>query len=295
MSHQANLAFNSEIAVVGIVKDIEETLRKDLARIESALASFKSVKWFLVESNSSDNSVDLMRNISKEKPNFNFISIEDPRDVSSRIPGMTKARNRYLEELRTNGYFKDCKLIVVADLNNLNNLIDENSILSCFVREDWDVCCANQKGRYYDIWALRHPLWSPNDCWQQHEFLRRYMRNPEKALFASIHSRMIRIPQSSEWIEVDSAFGGFAIYKREAILNANYKAFDLNNKIVCEHVSLHSDITNNGGKIYINPKLINTRTTDHSFNANMSMRTARVLLYPIKILKKLALEWRNKT
>lgn len=295
MSHEANPAFNSEIAVVGIVKDIEKTLIKDIARIETALSSFNSVKWFLVESNSHDNSVNLMRNIRKGKPNFRFISIEDPGEFTSRIPGMTKARNRYLEELRTNSYFDECKFVAVVDLNNLNDLISEKSVLSCFVRDDWDVCCANQKGRYYDIWALRHPLWSPNDCWQQHEFLRRYMKNPEKALFASIHSRMIRIPQSSEWIQVDSAFGGFAIYKRDAILNASYKAIDSNNKIICEHVSLHSDITNNGGRIYINPRLINTRTTDHSFNANMIMRTARVLLYPVKLLRKLAMERRNKT
>jgi hypothetical protein len=30
------------------------------------------------------------------------------------------------------------------------------------------------------------------------------------------------------------------------------------NKELCEHVAFHDDIIKNGGKIYINPKMINT-------------------------------------
>ena len=37
---------------------------------------------------------------------------------------------------------------------------------SCWQYQNWDVFTANTSDIYYDIWALRHNNWSPNDCWQ---------------------------------------------------------------------------------------------------------------------------------
>lgn len=286
----ANVTFSSQeitsssIAVVGIVKNVEKSIKNDLARLETALSRFVNVKWFLVESNSSDNTVPTLHRLAQKNPNFRFVSLSNSNNHHSRIPGMSEARNRYLEELRVNESFQDCDFVVVADFNALNDLLDQAAIDSCFNREDWDICCANQDGPYYDIWALRHPLWSPNDCWQEHKFLRKYIKYPEKALYAAVHSRMIRIPRDSEWIEVDSAFGGFAIYRREIMLKSNYSPVDDQGNITCEHVPFHTGLRNLGARIFINPELINTRFTDHNRESTFKNKLIRQLNYPLKFI-----------
>jgi hypothetical protein len=70
---------------------------------------------------------------------------------------------------------------------------------------------------------------------------------------------MITIPEDSDWIEVDSAFGGFAIYRRSSL--ADTAAYE---GVECEHVTFHDHIRRNGGRIFINPKLINGVESGHS-------------------------------
>ena len=68
---------------------------------------------------------------------------------------------------------------------------------------------------------------------------------------------MIKINSSSKLIEVDSAFGGFAIYKKSDIpAEARYIGLSKNGGEVCEHISFHYSIKKNQGSIFINPKLV---------------------------------------
>ncbi len=277
----------SSVVVVGIVKDISSTIQKDYENLKAALNRFTEIHWFLVESNSSDNSKEALANLNKFDSNFRFTSVKEENQNPSRIPAMARARNVYLEELRHNSAYSNCSYVVVADFNLLNNLIDSEVVESCFERDDWDVCCANQDGPYYDIWALRHHLWSPNDCWQELDFFRQYIKYPERSLRIAVHSRMIKIPRNSEWIEVDSAFGGFAIYKREVMTMSEYSAYDELGLITCEHVPFNKGLRQRDKKIFINPSLINTSYTDHNSQTKASRKILRHLQYPIKYLRKL--------
>lgn len=287
MDQNGTSSVNSNVVVVGIVKDVAKTIDSDYLRLKNALKRFEHIKWFLVESNSTDDSKQVLFQLSMSDSSFRFVSIADTRQHKSRIPGMALARNTYLEELRVNSEYSDCNFVVVADFNQLNDLIDANAIDSCFSRADWDVICANQEGPYYDIWALRHPLWSPNDCWQELEFLRKYIKFPERALYAAVQSRMIKIPRNSDWIEVESAFGGLAIYKRDAMLQSEYSPYDDSGAIICEHVTFNLRLRAHNKKIYINPALINTRYTDHNSETKLRRKFIRYLKYPLKYLRKI--------
>ncbi len=287
MVNPANPPLGSSVVVVGIVKDISNTIQEDYKNLKAALSRFGEIQWFLVESNSTDDSRNALAKINSLDSNFRFKSISEENLETSRIPAMARARNIYLGELRTNSTYSKSDYVVVADFNNLNNLINTKAIESCFKRNDWDVCCANQDGPYYDIWALRHHLWSPNDCWQELEFLRKFISYPERSLDIAIHSRMIRIPRTSEWIEVDSAFGGLAIYKRDVLLLSNYSAYDESGKITCEHVPFHKELRRRNKKIFINPSLINTKYTDHNSETKVIRKILRHFQYPIKYLRKL--------
>lgn len=276
---------HEKIIIVGIVRNVEKTIAKDLERFEEAFAMFGEIQCFLVESGSSDNSKKVLEDYSKRRSGFSYLLIELAEGLS-RTENMAIARNGYLDYLRTNQKFREFKYVVIADFNNLNNKINYESVESCWTNNEWDVVSANQSGRYYDVWALRHPLWSPNDCWEELEFRRRYIKFPEIALAYSIRSRMIKIPKNSKWIEVDSAFGGLAIYKSELFsLDAKYCGLTSDGTKTCEHVEFHKSLRESGKRFFVNPRLINARITDHSRRMSLAFSVLRILNYPIKFLQ----------
>lgn len=273
------------ILVTGIVRNVASTIEHDVIVIEKALRDFHSIKWFLVESDSEDDTLNQLTSLSQKYDNFRFTTlgiIQNPAE--SRTVGMAKARNRYLQELKENADYHNVDILAVSDFNRVNSKLTRDAVNSCFDIEIWDACFANQLGRYYDIWALRHPIWSPNDCWQQLSFYRKYYKFPEFALAASVKSRMIRIPKRSEWIEVDSAFGGFALYRPDAIGKAVYEGLTADGKAICEHVPFHAEMRRNHKKLFINPDLINAKSTDHSFRINIISSMFRIAKYPLKLV-----------
>jgi glycosyltransferase involved in cell wall biosynthesis len=278
--------YENQVLITGIVRNIASTFDKDFFRLSHAFSSFASVKWFLVESDSTDESIEILETFSERHPNFEWCSLGklDKSDLL-RTERLAIARNRYVREVKKKEY-SDVSVIAVADFNSLSNLIDEKAILSCWNRKGWAACTANQNGRYYDIWALRHPLWSPSDCWKQLEFLKKYSRFPEAALYVAVNSKMITIPQTEDWIEVDSAFGGLALYDSKFFKFSHYSGLDKLGNETCEHVHFNQIIRENGGSIFINPRMINTTKTDHSSRASFPHSLYRILKYPIKLLKK---------
>ena len=277
---------DSSVLIVGIVRDVEKSIRKDYLRFTNAFSNFRRVSWFLVESDSKDKSVQTLNELTSTNENFEFTSLGNLQSwMLNRTQRMAFARNRYLEEAR-NRYF-DYDFIVVADFNNLNKLITSEKVSTSWERTEWEVVTANQEGPYYDVWALRHELWSPNDCWQAHAFFRKFIKDPEKALYATVNSRMFRIPKSAEWIQVESAFGGLGIYKTKTALESHYSGLDEDGKQICEHVPFHRQITASGGRIFINPALTNMRLTDHSRRSLYLSKSWRRLQYPYKFFCKL--------
>jgi hypothetical protein len=88
---------------------------------------------------------------------------------------------------------------------------------------------------------------------------------------------MIRIKRNSPWIQVDSGFGGFAIYKSQLFLKYDYNTNGVLTK-ESEHVALHSKIVGSGGKIFINPALINSNINTYNINKIFFVREFRRLI-----------------
>lgn len=275
-----NTKINTEMSflVVGLVRNCAAHLKTDIARLQSALGSFKNIYWLLIESDSTDTTLSVLEEITQQIDNFSFISLGNLRqDIILRTERIAYCRNIYMEELATNLIYKDLDYVIVADFDGLNTHITEEAILSCWERDDWDVCTANQLGPYYDIWALRHKDWCANDCWEQYKFLCQFNDNPEKMLDIAVNSKMITIPAESDWIKVESAFGGLAIYKRNAIELARYNGLTEEGKEICEHLFFHQTLRQNNYSIFINPKLINAAYTEHTEH----------LLFRKKIIRKI--------
>jgi hypothetical protein len=103
---------------------------------------------------------------------------------------------------------------------------------------------------------------------------------------------MIRITKSTELLEVDSAFGGLAVYKKNIFINNKYKGVDAQNNAICEHVIFHESARKNGHKLYINTRMINAYFTEHTKNLRFTHLLFLFCKNVIKrIIYKLGIKW----
>lgn len=256
---------DTPIIVVGLVRNGVPKLEENVTILNKALSKFSEVHWLLIESDSTDDTERLLKKISEKVPRFRYLS---QGNLSEKMPQRTErlafCRNVYLQEILNNPLYERINYAIVSDMDDTNSLLSEDAILSCWERDDWDVVAANQKGPYYDIWTLRHPVWCANDCWLEHRFLSQFGGNPNDLTYACVYSKMIEVPTHFEWLEVDSAFGGLAIYKKSIMSKSQYLGLYSNGVEICEHVPFNIGIRGGGGRIFINPRLINTDYTEHS-------------------------------
>ena len=88
---------------------------------------------------------------------------------------------------------------------------------------------------------------------------------------------MVRISKNSPWIEIQSGFGGAAIYKTKVFIKYDYsKEFETNET---DHVSLHRKLLRDGGKIFINPKFINSHFNTYNLNRYFIVRKIRDFIW----------------
>jgi len=257
-------AMRGAALVVGLARNCGRHLAGEVRRLSASLEHFPEVHWLVIESDSDDDTGAVLESLAARNERFRYIRLGALR---KRLPKRTEriafCRNRYLEEIRANPLYRQIEFVLVADLDGMNSLLTSEAVQSCWKHVDWDVCTANQRGPYYDVYALRHPSWSPDDWRAQYLLLLSRGVQAARAYTASIYARMRRIAEDSEWMEVDSAFGGLAIYRKEAMSSGEYVGVAPDGSEQCEHVAFHARLRSEGRRIFINPALINAGYTGH--------------------------------
>ena len=176
--------------------------------------------------------------------------------TSSSLP--KSSSRRHLEETPNFDYL----LVVDVDVAS-SSKFDVKNFLTNFVydRSTWAAIGASQEGFYYDVWALRS---SPNF---DEDFGVRARRESwfgiawPSAVRRAIGPNNRGIPLTTGLIDVQSAFGGAAIYAAR-FLNASCRYDGRRStgwwfaREQCEHVSFNLCIRRNAGrgKFFINPK-----------------------------------------
>ena len=269
----------STVLVTGVIRNGADSLQREVQQLLNATSGFRRTEVFLVESDSRDETVARLNEMAARSESFRFISLGQLEpSLPQRTARLAHCRNAYIEAVRTDPRYRDVDYVLVSDLDGMNGLLDSAALHSCFqVQEAWDVLTANQGGPYYDIWALRHPDWSPDDCLRLLSRLEPLFGH-EAARDIAVYSRQVRIPRTSPPIAVQSAFGGLSLYTREALLSGGYEGLDADGFEVCEHVPHHARIRAAGHRIFINPQLVNTAWTIHTRNKQMG----RVIKHAIR-------------
>lgn len=250
--------------ITGTAKDISSSWHNTKRSLKIIFDSFEDYECLIVESNSSDNTLELLNTWAAEDSRRKILSLGNVSEPS-RIKRIALCRNEYMKYLDNN--ISNFDYMLVVDLDS-SLKIDRNfnkQINSCFERKNWDAIASNRRGRYYDIWALRSiQLGVTFDCWERVNarpdifssptavaFMKECILSANKSSYHDYVRHFVKryqrvISENSDWIECQSAFGCMVLYKASSVNGRRY-----NGDTTCEHVSF-----NNGLKMFINPRFI---------------------------------------
>jgi hypothetical protein len=159
----------------------------------------------------------------------------------------------------------DYYLVLDVDVTS-SEIFSVNNFLTNFIYplSSWACMTASQRESYYDVWALRSSPTITYDFWErarQESFFPIAWKSALRK-FLDIHNK--EIPNDHPLIEVQSAFGGAAIYaaqylSEECVYNGWMDHGWWFHREQCEHVSFNQCVRRNAGegKFFINPKFQN--------------------------------------
>ena len=261
---------NNKVLVVGTVRNCSKTLRKVIRTLErELLAVGRDPEFFLVESDSDDSTVNRLQELSNTQANFRFVSLGNLKaSIPDRVPRIAFCRNRYLEELERLNHAEDkFNHLVVSDFDEVNSKIQFPG-KGDWLFSDQSVFTANQFGRYYDVFALRAPGWVEEDYRLTIQKHLGEGARPLQAYLQAVSQKQVHIQPLRKPFEVQSAFGGLAIYPTNVLEGLRYAPQQLTETLyVCEHVSLSKSIWSKGIKVMIAPSLRNKGSLSHTFSS----------------------------
>jgi len=238
------------------IRNCEKYLNYVCSNIFNLGSVFKEYKIIFIESDSSDRTLEGLKYFQSLNSNIEIISLGHlEKQYPARTDRLAIARNSYLDIVESK--YKDYDLLCLFDADDRSSdPIDPEALLSNLNYDNWDMLCANQENKYYDLWALRHPTWMPFDVVKQLRRKPSFMSyNTANQIFSL--SRQIVIPTNHPLIEVESAFGGMALLKIASIKGARHSSRDEDGEEYCEWVPFCKALNNGNAKIYINPAFIN--------------------------------------
>lgn len=264
----------ARIVVAGVARNCAASFCEEMATIRRALKHHDIARVVVVESDSTDGSAQFLEEWSCQAEENTYFSLGELQGVyPRRTERLAYCRNVYMKFLERNDFF-GADYLYITDMDGVNTHLNSgifDGVISTLRQMPGSAATANQLYKYYDIWALRHPTWSPNDCWESFHQLSPAL-GPVQAHSVCNESRMVHIDTGLPPIEVDSAFGGGGVYDTAVLAGCRYKGV-ANNAETCEHVSFSHDYRQNGGRIFVFPAFINHDKSEHVLNAEKFSQT----------------------
>lgn len=243
---------------VGLARDCGASLPSVLANLAVMAKLYRESTFVFAVSDTEDDTRDILERWLASGRKGHVLDLGVLRQAMPlRTVRLAYLRNLVLDEVLARRPEARSHL-VVADLDEvLAEPIDAVAFSSAARWLDADparaAVFANASPRYYDIWALRHHRWCPNDCW--HAIWSAGDSTRDLAKFRQVLRRQIRIPPTAAPIEVTSAFGGLGIYRMSRVGSARYAGLDPGGREICEHVAFNAGVAGAGGRLFVYPPL----------------------------------------
>jgi hypothetical protein len=264
---------NKTCVIAGCARNIAPFLPTSIEQIGKIRALFKESAVVIGENNSTDETKPLLQSYQSSFPNVHILTLDDSAGaIVQRTERIACVRNAILEFVHTT--YPSYDYLLMVDLDGTLDGFNVLSLQKAFHPSipHWDALFANNKGPYYDIWALRGIEWGPAyDCWDMYRHLVLQIGvPPPHAKQMCITQFQKRINPRDSPFRVHSAFGGLGLYRLSATVGCRYngkttecscRAYGIppNPQIgcrqdTCEHVAFHADMIRlHNATLYIHP------------------------------------------
>ncbi|NDB57184.1 hypothetical protein EB001_01850 [bacterium] len=255
------------ILFCGICRDVSKTLERNILRINRTGRLFKDYNVFIYENDSIDNTIEILNKYQSK--NFHFIS--DTRQDKNYRENLDNGIDPY--HAKRCKILADCRNHYMNYIDSVNN-VDYICVLDLDVYGGW-----SYEGIKHGIFTLENSdahgcvssygiLSDPLNETTLEEVEKKYYLMYDSLAFRPLNVQswhMFRLPafnkinlnRGDDPLEVNSNFGGMAIYKINAIKNKRYDAEQSKGGYVDpDHVILHSHIRKDGYKIILDPSMI---------------------------------------
>lgn len=209
--------------VCGCVRNVAKYLPAVFQNIRKLQTVFDEICILMAYDDSDDNTLDLLKSIQKTTPRF-YILVETEPLLPGRTENIARARNALLQNIHhlqdTISEFREYSYFCMIDMDNISAGKVNPDVLAPFLnRTDWDALMFSRE-IYYDVWALsiRPYVFS---CW--HWYNREVSLYIIEKMKAYFHQK-ISVLRDTELLEVDSAFGGFGLYRLSKFTDCIYSA-----------------------------------------------------------------------
>ena len=267
----------------GCVRNCAEHLPAVLANIERMAETYAEAAFIFVENDSRDGSKRLLEEWCRNRPHALIITCYGiDAAYPLRTLRLAYLRGQYLAAAKSQ--FGGYDHLVGLDCDETNAMaIDTGTVRRAmdFLESNPGHAgvFANQRGVYYDLWALRHPLRCPGDVWEEVcDCAFAFRLSDEEAFTRTFAKRIFSLPADAPPLEVQSAFGGLGIYKMSSIAKNRQPHTGYKKKFLptpdgwveigwqcCEHVSFNTGFRELGQKLFVLPYLINRTTLKTGF------------------------------
>jgi hypothetical protein len=274
---------------VGCARNCAAHLDGVLQNIERMASLYAKAAFIFVENDSQDVTKARLQEWLASRSSAVLLQLDGLAATEARRTArLATARNSYLAHLGSSPYalYDDLVVLDFDDVNSLPIDLDAFAAAADFLRSDDQTVAvfANSKPVYFDVWALRHPTWCPNDCWSEVRSARDMP--PPAAVHRFVYSRQIEIEPNRPPVEVSSAFGGLGIYRLAKTLPHRYDGTSSSGIEICEHVSLNAALSR-GGRLFIFPGLQNSAPQEHihkpgsSYDRSIGPRAKVIIWMPV--------------
>ena len=269
LSDGGEAAFSGRnIVFIGLARNCAHSLPRILGWIVEFSADLEDWGYVLLESDSDDDTPAILKSFD-ELHHRGIVECLPPlrRRIPKRTARISYLRNRALDHLWNDRRLDAFDFAIIMDTDGANETFPREALLAhmtCWP-QDRGAVFANQTEAYYDVWAFRHPVLSPDDCWERVRNRRRDGLSRAEARHAFVALRRAPLPSDAGLIEVDSAFGGLGLYRLPAVRGCRYVGLDPQGNMRCEHVEFHRQVRQNGHRLFIDTAMINgTGVVEHS-------------------------------
>ncbi len=289
---------NLNVVFAGCAKDCSKFLPVVLDNIKFYSSLFGQSYSIIIENGSSDPTREILK--ENQSKNDIYLFCDEFNKLPYRGQRLENARNLIIETIKKNKNIANYDLFILMDLDDKGIYrINENDISKAinflFSEKNIAGVFANQLGGYFDIWTLRDEKYCDVDIWAEvFKFLMKNKKFSEQITKKNLEEANKIIKENANLlfnpdhppIKVNSAFGGFGIYKMKSVLenSERYKGSQVlkiitkdNKKVTlnyqkCEHVNFNEGLVNQGYELYVLPYLINAKFLSLEFKPEFALK-----------------------